>query len=95
MTEFLLDLYVVGASPRSTTALNNLRRICERWLSGRYVLQVIDVLEQPDAAERANIVATPALVKRAPLPVRLIVGDMSRTEVVLSGLGLDGEMNRS
>ncbi len=89
--EFKLELYVVGHSSNSRAALSNLRRICDEKLKGRYDLQVVDVLEQPELAEAANVIATPALVKRAPLPVRMIVGDLTQTERVLHGLDLDAD----
>jgi circadian clock protein KaiB len=85
-----LELYIVGHSRSSQTAVTNLRRICEHELLGRCDLHIIDVLEQPDAAEAANIIATPTLIRRAPLPVRRIVGDLSLTESVLETLDSHG-----
>ena len=89
MAEFVLDLYVVGNSVGSQNALTNLRRICNERLAGSYELQVVDVLENPEAAEEANIVATPTLIKRDPKPVRRIVGDLSATETVLRCLDIE------
>jgi circadian clock protein KaiB len=91
VAEMRLELYVVGRSPNSEAAVANLRRICEERLAGRYELLIIDVLENPEAAEAANIVATPTLIKRAPPPPRRIVGDLSATDAVLRGLGIDEE----
>jgi circadian clock protein KaiB len=65
-----------------------LRRICEHELKGRYEMEVIDVLEDPDAAERERIVAVPALIKQIPPPLRRIIGDLSNTDQVLLGLDL-------
>jgi circadian clock protein KaiB len=86
-----LELYVVGQSARSLAAIANLEHICQRRLRGRYQLTIVDVLDQPEAAEVANIVATPTLIRRSPRPIRRMVGDLSLTEVVLRGLGIEGE----
>ncbi len=72
-----------------------MRRLCDDLLGGRYELRVIDVLENGEAAEAANIVATPALVRRAPLPVRMIVGDLSEPIGLAHGLGLDVDATES
>ena len=87
--EYELELFVVGHSSKAQRAEQNLRRVCDSRLAGRYGLRVTDVLEDADAAEAANIVATPALVRRAPLPVRVVVGDLSERSALLYGLGLD------
>lgn len=84
-----LELYIVGHSRNSQTAVTNLRRICEHELLGRCELQIVDILENPEAAEANNIVATPTLIRRAPLPVRRIVGDLSLTDAVLDSLDSD------
>ena len=86
-----LELYVVGQSARSMAAIANLERICRSWLDGRYELTIVDVLDHPEAAEAANIVATPTLIRRAPAPIRRLVGDLSPTDVVLRGLGLEDD----
>lgn len=88
MAEYQLRLFVLGQTAKSSAARVNLERICEERLSGRYELEVIDVLEHPDVAEAEKIVATPTLIKKLPLPVHRIVGDMSITEKVLLGLGI-------
>lgn len=84
-----LELYIIGESARSQTAVANLDRLCRDLPPGRCRVTVVDVLEHPEAAETANIVATPTLIRRAPAPVRRLVGDLSATEKVLRGLGLD------
>jgi len=88
-----LELYVIGQTSRSVAAISNLERICRTWLEGRYSLKIVDILDQPEAAETANIVATPTLIRTAPPPVRRVVGDLSPTEVVLRGLGIDSDLD--
>ena len=85
---YLLRLFVTGKTPRASAAVANLRRICDEDLDGRYELEVIDVLEQPDAAEAARVLATPTLIKMLPPPLRRIIGDLSDREKVLLGLEL-------
>jgi circadian clock protein KaiB len=79
-------LFVTGASPRTSTAIENLKRICEQELEGRYELEIIDVLENPEMAEDERILATPTLIKSLPLPLRRVIGDLSDKEKVLLGL---------
>lgn len=86
-----LELYVVGQSARSITAIRNLERICRERLPGRVTVTIVDVLDHPEAAESANIIATPTLIRRSPAPVRRFVGDLSATDVVLHGLGIEDE----
>jgi circadian clock protein KaiB len=83
-----LRLYVAGQTPRSQTAFANLKRICEEHLKGRYRIQVIDLVENPRLSEGDQILAIPTLVRRLPVPVRKIFGDLSDTEGVLIGLDL-------
>lgn len=85
---YRLRLYVTGASPRSARAIVNVRRICEEHLRDRYDLEVIDIARQPGVARSEQLVAAPTLVKQQPLPVRRFVGDMSQTDRILRGLGL-------
>lgn len=87
----VIELYVLGRAPSTETALANLRRICERHLRapGAFRLQIIDVLENPQAAEDARVTATPTLLRRAPGPLAYVVGDLSATETVLRVLGID------
>ena len=84
--KFVLKLYVTGTSPRTRQAIENLQRICEQDLHGRYQLDIIDVLEHPQAAEDDRILATPTLIKRLPPPLRRVIGDLSDKEKVLFGL---------
>lgn len=86
--DYVLRLYISGVTSRSVAAVNNIRDICETQLHGRYDLQVIDIYQQPELVSSAQIVAVPTLIKRLPLPLRQIVGDLSEKERVLVGLGL-------
>ncbi len=86
---YKLRLYVTGRTPQSQRAIANLRTILESEIQSEYELEVIDVLEYPDLAEREKILATPTLVRRLPEPVRKIVGDLSDREKVLQSLDLD------
>jgi circadian clock protein KaiB len=87
-SEFVLRLYVAGQTARSLRAVANMRRICAEQLLGHYQLEVIDLYQQPQLAEGEQIVAVPALIKRLPTPLRMVIGDMSDTERVLVGLDL-------
>ncbi|MEA2604920.1 MAG: circadian clock protein KaiB [Acidobacteriota bacterium] len=83
-----LRLYVAGQTPKSVTALANLKKFCEEHLAGKYRIEVIDLLEHPQLARGDQILAIPTLVWRLPAPVRKIIGDLSNTEKVLVGLDL-------
>lgn len=83
-----LKLFVSGHTARSEHAIANLQRICENKLGTTYDLHIVNVLEQPQLAEQAKILATPTLIREAPPPLRRIVGDLSDTESVLVALGL-------
>jgi circadian clock protein KaiB len=83
-----LRLYVAGQTPKSLTAFANLKQICESHLKGHYHIQVIDLVEQPQLSKGDQILAIPTLVRRLPVPVRKIIGDLSDTERVLVGLDL-------
>lgn len=85
---YLLRLYVSGMTPNSRRAVENVKKICEEHLKGRYELEIIDIYQQPVLAKEAQIVAAPTLVKELPAPLRRFVGDMSQTERILTGLGL-------
>lgn len=85
---WILRLYVAGQTPRSLRAVSNIQTICEQSLLGRYRLEVIDLYQQPQLAQGEQIVAVPALIKRLPEPLRMVIGDMSNTERVLVGLDL-------
>ena len=86
--KWVLRLYVAGQTPKSITAFNNLKVICEEQLKGQYHIEVIDLLKNPQLARDDQILTVPTLVRRLPLPVRSIVGDLSNTERVLVGLDL-------
>ncbi len=83
-----LRLYVAGQTPKSIAAFANLKRICEEYVSGKYRIEVIDLLENPRLAKGDQILAIPTLVRKLPEPVRKIIGDLSDTERVLIGLDL-------
>ncbi|HEU5263652.1 MAG TPA: circadian clock KaiB family protein [Gaiellaceae bacterium] len=85
---YLLRLFVAGMTPRSTLAVANIRSICERYLSGAYELDVVNLYETPASAASEQIVAAPTCVRHFPLPPKRIVGDMSNTERVIAGLQL-------
>ena len=85
---YVLRLYIAGLTPRSTLAIQNIRKLCEEHLGGRYDLQVIDVYQYPVLAEGEQIIAAPTLIKKLPLPLRRFIGDMSHTERILLGLDL-------
>ena len=85
---YILRLYVAGQTPKSVTAFANLNKICEEHLAGRYKIQVVDLLENPQLAKGDQILAIPTLVRKLPVPVRKIPGDLSNTERVLIGLDL-------
>ena len=84
--EYVLRLYVTGMTPKSIRAIENLRKICEENLEGRYELEVIDIYQQPEYAKKEEIVAVPTLIKELPLPLRRFIGDMSNKEKILIGL---------
>lgn len=88
MDKFKLRLYITGKTPKSERAIANLKEICERDLKGLYILQIIDVLENPQLAEDEKILATPTLIKDLPPPLKRIIGDLSDSEKVLLGLDL-------
>ena len=83
---YLLRLYVAGMSPRSRRALETLRGLLDRVLAGSYDREVVDIYQEPEEAEKNQIVAVPTLLKRAPNPVKILVGDMSDTRRLLIGL---------
>ena len=85
---YILRLYVAGMTANSVTAIENIRRICEEHLKGRYELEVIDVYQHPVLAQGEQIVAAPTLIKELPLPLRKFIGTMSQEEKILLGLDL-------
>jgi circadian clock protein KaiB len=86
--KYILRLYVSGMTTRSARAIENLRAICDEYLEGRYDLEVIDIYQQPVLLKGEQIIAAPTLVKKLPLPMRRIIGDMSNRQRVLLGLDL-------
>ena len=85
---YVLRLYLAGPTPQSTRAVVNIRKICEEHLKGRYELEVVDILQNPQAARQDQIVAAPTLAKISPLPSRRFIGDLSQTGRLLKGLDL-------
>ena len=83
-----LRLYVAGQTAKSLSAFANLKKVCEEHLKGKYLIEVVDLLENPQLARGDQIVALPTLVRMLPPPIRKIVGDLSKTERVLVGLQL-------
>jgi len=81
-----LRLYVAGQTPKSVAAINNLRRICEDNLKGRYRIEVVDLMKNPQLAKGDQIIAVPTLVRKLPPPIKKIIGDLSNEEKVLIGL---------
>jgi len=88
LERYVLKLYVTGLTPRSIQAIDNIKRICEEHLRGRYELEIIDVYQQPVLAKDEQILAAPTPIKKLPLPLRRLIGDMSKTDRILLGLDL-------
>jgi len=86
--KWILRLYVAGQSPKALTAFTNLKKICDEQLMGKYSIEVIDLLINPQLGAEDQILALPTLVRKLPVPVRKIIGDLSNTERVLVGLDL-------
>lgn len=87
-TDYILRLYVTGASPNSAKAISNLKRICDQHIKDSYKLEIIDVYQQPGKVLKTDIIALPLLIRTSPLPEKRLIGNMSDTEKVLKGLGL-------
>jgi circadian clock protein KaiB len=83
-----LRLYIAGKTPKSVAALHNLKSYCETHLQGKYIIEVIDLVENPQRAEEDQILAIPTLIKKVPEPIRKIIGDLSNEEKVLVGLNI-------
>jgi circadian clock protein KaiB len=83
-----LRLYVAGQTPKSVAAFRNLKKLCEEHLSGRYNIEVVDLLKSPQLAKGDQIIAIPTLVRKLPTPIRKIIGDLSNTVKVLVGLDI-------
>jgi circadian clock protein KaiB len=85
--DYVLTLFVTGASPNSVRAIANVKRICEQYLDGKYNLEIVDVYQQPLMAQQQQLIALPMLLKSHPPPQMRLIGDMSNTQKVLRGLG--------
>jgi circadian clock protein KaiB len=86
--KYILRLYVAGLTTKSIKAFDNLKKICEEHLRGKYIIEVVDLVENPHLAKEDQIIALPTLVKQLPPPVKKIIGDLSNTERVLKGLDI-------
>jgi len=86
--KYILRLYVTGMTARAARTIETLRNFCEKHLAGRYELQVVDIYQQPELARTEQIVAVPTLIKKLPLPLRRLIGDMSDEARVLVGLDI-------
>ena len=86
--KYILKLYVTGMLPNSARAVVNIKAICEKFLNDRYVLEIIDIYQQPSLALEEDIIAVPVLIKKIPLPEAKLIGDLSDIEKVLSGLDI-------
>jgi circadian clock protein KaiB len=84
--KYTLRLYISGATPRSTRAIDNIRKLCDEHLKGCYELEVIDIYQHPEKARSEQVIAAPTLIKHLPLPLRKYIGDLSDSERVLVGL---------
>jgi circadian clock protein KaiB len=85
---YVLRLYVAGATPASQRAIKNVKSLCDRHLKGRYELEIVDIYQRPELVHSVQIIAVPALVKVMPSPLRKFIGDMSKFEQSLLGLGV-------
>ena len=85
---YILHLFIAGASPRSTNAIINIKKICTEYLDGMYKLQVIDIYQQPNLLLKEQITAIPVLIKKSPLPEIRMIGDLSDKDMVLKGLNI-------
>jgi circadian clock protein KaiB len=90
-SRYILKLYVAGQSAKSVNAVANIKKLCEAHLPGRYVLDVIDLYQQPQLAQGEQIIAVPTLIRKLPSPLRRVIGDLSSTERVLVGLDIRSE----
>jgi len=86
--EWQLFLYIAGQTPKSVTALANIKKYAEEYLKGKYSIEIIDLLVNPQLAEGDQILAVPTLVRKVPEPIRKIIGDLSNEEKVLVGLNI-------
>lgn len=89
--KYVLKLYITGDTPRSDRAISNLKELCQEHFPNEYKILIIDVLKQPDIAEKEKIIVTPTLIKEFPLPLVKIIGDLSDVKTVLMGLGINSK----
>ena len=87
--KWILRLYIAGRTPAARRALANIEAICDQHLRGRCSIEVVDLVERPELAERNQIFAVPTLVRQLPLPLRKIIGDLSNSEKVIMGLDIE------
>ena len=87
--QYNLRLYIAGQTPKSLAAVTNLKRLCDTHLAGRYSVEIIDLIDEPQLAITDQILALPTLVRRLPEPLKRIIGDLSKTERVLIGLDIE------
>jgi circadian clock protein KaiB len=92
--KYILKLYITGMTPRSRAAVENIKKICREYLNDNYELEVVDVYQQPTLARGEQIIAAPTLIKKLPLPLRRLIGDMSQTDRVLLGLDIKKKRNK-
>ncbi len=85
---YVLSLYIAGMTPKSARAIENLKEVCEKNLKGHYKLEIVDIKKNPELAQKENIVASPTLVKKLPLPVKSLIGDMTDKGKLYFGLEL-------
>ena len=86
--KLVLQLYVSGMSPKSMEAIENIKRLCDEHLNGTFELEIIDLYKHPEAASEQQIVFSPSLIKRLPLPKKTLIGNFADTEKVIKGLGI-------
>lgn len=89
--KYILRLYVAGMGPKSVQAIENIKRICEEHLPGRYQLEIIDIYQDPIFAEDGQIVAVPTLIKELPPPLRKLIGSMADKDRVLIGMDVESK----
>jgi circadian clock protein KaiB len=86
--KYALRLYITGQTPRSLQSVENLKRLCEKYLKGRFDLEIVDIYQQPALAAEGQIIAAPTVIKMMPLPLRRLVGDFSDQARVVLGLDI-------
>lgn len=92
--KYVLRLFIAGMGPKSVQAIDNIKRICDEYLPGKYQLEIIDIYQYPIFAKDGQIVAAPTLIKELPPPLRKLIGSLADTERVLVGLDLEFETEK-